>query len=111
MTNNDLNSGNWNQPDENIEKGTLPIISDSWIRCSDYGLDASGKPEEPVLSEKKFRGVLKHNESIRRLVVPELELLYNQIAGTNFMVAYADGNGVVLDSIQDHDFLAGKGGK
>ena len=52
MTNNDLNSGNWNQPDENIEKGTLPIISDSWIRCSDYGLDASGKPEEPVLSEK-----------------------------------------------------------
>ena len=111
MTNNDLNSGNWNQPDENIEKGTLPIISDSWIRCSDYGLDASGKPEEPVLSEKKFRGVLEHNESIRRLVVPELELLYNQIAGTNFMVAYADGNGVVLDSIQDHDFLAGKGGK
>ena len=91
--------------------GVLSVISDSWSRCRDFGLRASGKPVEAVLSEDRFRMVMEQNESIRHLVLPELELLYNQIAGTNFMVAYADGGGVVLDSIQDDDFQAGEGGK
>jgi len=91
--------------------GVLSAISDSWARCREFGLRASGKPEESVLSSEKFRMVMEQNESIRHLVTPELELLYNQIAGTNFMVAYADGGGVVLDSIQDDDFQAGEGGK
>ena len=91
--------------------GVLSAISDSWSRCREFGLRASGKPVEAVLSGEKFRMVMEQNESIRHLVMPELELLYNQIAGTNFMVAYADGGGVVLDSIQDDDFQAGEGGK
>ena len=91
--------------------GVLASISESWSRCRDFGLRAAGTPDEIVLSEEKFKVVLEKNESIRNFVLPELELLYNQIAGTNFMVAYADGGGVVLDSIQDHDFKAGEGGK
>ena len=91
--------------------GVLSAISDSWSRCREFGLRASGKPVEAVLSGEKFRMIMEQNESIRHLVMPELELLYNQIAGTNFMVAYADGGGVVLDSIQDDDFQAGEGGK
>ena len=91
--------------------GVLSAISDSWSRCREFGLRATGKPVEAVLSEERFRVVMEQNESIRHLVLPELELLYNQIAGTNFMVAYADGGGVVLDSIQDEDFQAGEGGK
>ncbi|MEX0503913.1 sigma-54-dependent Fis family transcriptional regulator [Alphaproteobacteria bacterium LSUCC0719] len=91
--------------------GVLSAISDSWSRCREFGLRASGKPVEAVLSSEKFRIVMEQNESVRHLVLPELELLYNQIAGTNFMVAYADGCGVVLDSIQDDDFQAGEGGK
>ncbi|MGB2409666.1 MAG: sigma-54-dependent Fis family transcriptional regulator, partial [Paracoccaceae bacterium] len=89
----------------------VPAVNDSWTRCRGFGLSASAKPAELVLSEEKFKDVLDQNESIRHLVLPELELLYNQIAGTNFMVAYADGGGVVLDSIQDHNFRAGEGGK
>ena len=91
--------------------GVLSAITDSWSRCREFGLRASGKPVEAVLSGEKFRMIMEQNESIRHLVMPELELLYNQIAGTNFMVAYADGGGVVLDSIQDDDFQAGEGGK
>jgi len=98
---------------QNVQKraGVLTAISDSWSRCREFGLRASGRPVEAVLSGEKFRMVMEQNESIRHLVLPELELLYNQIAGTNFMVAYADGGGVVLDSIQDDDFQAGEGGK
>ena len=88
--------------------GVLSAISDSWSRCREFGLRASGRPVEAVLSEERFRIVMEQNESIRHFVLPEMELLYNQIAGTNFMVAYADRDGVVLDSIQDDDFQAWK---
>ena len=91
--------------------GMFSAISDSWSRCREFGLRASGKPTEAVLSSDKFRLILEQNEGVRHIVLPELELLYNQIAGTNFMVAYADSDGVVLDSIQDDDFQAGEGGK
>ena len=77
--------------------GVLSAISDSWSRCREFGLRASGKPVEAVLSGEKFRMVMEQNESIRHLVMPELERLYKQIAGSNFFVGYADGGGVVLD--------------
>lgn len=88
----------------------LDAISDSWTRCREFGLRSSGKPIEAVVSETELAAILQRNERVRHLVLPELELLYNQIAGTNFMVAYADSAGVVLDSIQDDDFQAGEGG-
>ena len=43
--------------------------------------------------------------------MPELELLYNQIAGTNFMVAYADSEGVVINALRDEDFKNSDAGK
>ena len=86
-------------------------ISESWARCRNYGLHSSGRPIEAVVSSSQMTNILEQNHYIRQLVIPELELLYNQIAGTNFMVAYADNNGIVLDSLQDVDFQAGEGGK
>ncbi|MGB2462691.1 MAG: sigma-54-dependent Fis family transcriptional regulator, partial [Candidatus Puniceispirillaceae bacterium] len=86
-------------------------ISDSWARCRGFGLQAAGKPVEAVISPAEMAIILEKNTYIRQMVIPELELLYNQIAGTNFMVAYADNAGVVLDSLQDEDFQAGEGGK
>ena len=88
----------------------LSSISESWKRCRDFGLAATGKPLDAVVSEENLKSILERNENVRQFVLPELELLYNQIAGTNFMVAYADNAGVVLDSIQDQDFKAGEGG-
>lgn len=87
------------------------LIAESWARCRDFGLQASGAPRELVLSESSFKGVLEKDGHVRRFVLPELELLYNQIAGTNFMVAYANAEGIVLDALQDQDFKAGEGGK
>jgi len=90
---------------------TINAISASWARCRDFGLRSSGRPKDVVLSDVQMHQILQKNEQVRQLVLPELELLFNQIAGTNFMVAYADSSGVVLDSIQDTDFQAGEGGK
>lgn len=91
--------------------GVIASIAESWSRCRDFGLMTSGTPTEAVLSNEKYLDALEENREVRELVIPELELLYNQIAGTNFMVAYADKRGVVLDSLQDADFKAGEGGK
>lgn len=91
--------------------GVIASITESWSRCRDFGLLTSGTPTEIVLSNEKYLDALEENRDVRELVTPELELLYNQIAGTNFMVAYADSRGVVLDSLQDEDFKAGDGGK
>lgn len=90
---------------------SISAISESWTRCRDFGLQSSGNPVDAVVSAVKMTEIMEKNERIRRLVTPELELLYNQIAGTNFMVAYAHSTGVVIDSIQDDDFQAGEGGK
>lgn len=93
------------------DRSAINAISASWARCRDFGLRSSGRPKDVVLSGVQMHEILQKNEQVRQLVLPELELLFNQIAGTNFMVAYADSAGVVLDSIQDTDFQAGEGGK
>ena len=51
--------------------GVLSAISDSWSRCREFGLRASGKPVEAVLSEERFRMVMEQNESIRHLCFPK----------------------------------------
>ena len=65
-------------------------IRNSWARCRDVGLSPSGKPVDAVTSDIDLSIIQEKNERIRQFVLPELQLLYNQIAGTNFMVAYAD---------------------
>ena len=43
-----------------------------------------------------LKEIKEKNESLRKIIIPELELLYSQIAGTNFMVAYSDEKGLVF---------------
>ncbi|GIS76914.1 MAG: hypothetical protein CM1200mP13_02730 [Candidatus Pelagibacterales bacterium] len=42
-----------------------------------------------------IKRIKEKNEALRKIVLPELELLYSQIAGTNFMVLFRR-NGLVL---------------
>jgi|TARA_B110000003_G_scaffold191530_1_gene190341 transcriptional regulator of acetoin/glycerol metabolism len=95
-------------PDENLADNT---ISTSWARCSSFGLNPAGKPVDAVTSNTELSEIIQENQHIRKFVLPELELLYNQIAGTNFMVAYADTRGVVLDALLDEEFKKSDAGK
>ncbi len=85
--------------------GAVPeAIGDSWRRCLRQGLDPRGTPIEAVVSHTEHRERRQAASRIMRFVRPELELLSSQIAGTNFLVAFADADGVVLDSIVDDEF-------
>ena len=86
-------------------------IRNSWARCRDVGLSPSGKPVDAVTSDIDLSIIQEKNDRIRQFVLPELQLLYNQIAGTNFMVAYADTSGIVLDAYLDEEFKRSDAGK
>ena len=86
-------------------------ISDSWSRCIAEGLNPFQDPKQSVISSIELKEIKEKNESLRKIVLPELELLYSQIAGTNFMVAYSDENGLVLDTIYDKTCLQTDVGK
>ena len=61
-------------------------ISDSWSRCIAEGLNPFKDPKQSVVSSIELKKIKEKNEALRKIVLPELELLYSQIAGTNFMV-------------------------
>ena len=86
-------------------------INESWLRCISEGLDPFNDPKQSVISSIELKEIKEQNESIRRIIIPELELLYSQIAGTNFMVAYSDEKGLVLDTIYDKSCLQTDVGK
>ena len=89
--------------------GAMPSpIADSWKRCIRSGLDPLSKPEECVVSHTDLYQRRDKLELVMRLVRPELELLSAQIAGPNFLLAFADSDGVVLDRIIDEEFSQSK---
>ena len=65
-------------------------ISDSWARCISNGLDPFKGPKKSVISSQELDQIREEKEDLRKIVIPELELLYSQVAGTNFMVAFSD---------------------
>lgn len=85
--------------------GAVPEpIADSWRRCMRQGMDPLGKPEECMVSHADLHQRREKLDLVMRLVRPELELLSAQIAGANFLVAFADSDGVILDQIIDEEF-------
>ena len=86
-------------------------IADSWVRCFEHGLRPNSNPIESVLNQKELGEIKEQYQDIRDFIVPELELLYSQIAGSNFMVAFANDDGVVLDTIYDNQFLNSQASK
>lgn len=96
---------------EGVEDVSLNLLNASWRRSSSFGLDPNGKPIDAVISEADLSQINQKNEHIKQFVMPELELLYNQIAGTNFMVAYADNSGVVMNALKDSEFEYSEAGR
>ncbi len=79
-------------------------IAESWERCLAAGLDPQ---RPPPLSAATARAVQRAREQaavLRRLALVEMESLYHQIAGTNFMIALAAPDGMLLDTICDSSF-------
>ncbi len=86
-------------------------VATSWERCREYGLDPCSRPRGEVIS---FAQVSQRREALvalRRLALAEMQLLYSQIAGSNFTIALGDAQGVVLDTISDQQFADSEEGR
>jgi transcriptional regulator of acetoin/glycerol metabolism len=80
------------------------VILDSWARCMDLGLLAEAPISVPVVEGHDLALRRERSEFVRRLAQAELETLSRQIAGSNFLLAFADHEGVILDLYADNRF-------
>jgi transcriptional regulator of acetoin/glycerol metabolism len=78
-----------------------PEIQASWQRCFDQGLDPLGYPEQIQISDADLNKRREDNGLVRRLAKIEMENLHRQIAGSKFIIIFADNDGVILDRIVD----------
>lgn len=92
--------------------GALPgDISDSWMRSLELGIDPLARHEKLMLADTEFRLAQDRHADLIRFARPELELLFDQIAGSNFMIALGSPEGVVLETLVDAQFAESDAGK
>src|SRR5271170_2871951 len=81
-----------------------PDIYDSWMRCIAYGLDSRHPPEPEIVPMAELRQEHQRHSFVRGLALAEMHSLHQQIAGTNFMIAFASPEGLLLDIVSDNSF-------
>ncbi|ODU99244.1 MAG: phytochrome sensor protein, partial [Rubrivivax sp. SCN 70-15] len=84
-------------------------ILDSWARCQQAGLDFAAPAPLVVVGAAELARRREQTAVARRLAQAELETLAQQIAGSDFLLAFADRDGVILDCYADNRFAAGSG--
>ena len=97
---------------ERFPAGLLPaVVAESWQRCRDLGMDPRARPSGGVIPFPEVNRKRDSTAGMRRLALAEMQLLHSQIAGSNFMIALADADGVVLDTISDQHFAESAAGR
>ncbi len=86
---------------EDLLPGT---IAESWKRCLAGGLDPGRPPPLATVDGHALHHARERSALLRRLALGEMQNLYHQISGTNFMIAFATPDGMVLDTICDSTF-------
>ncbi len=81
-----------------------PEISASWTRCLELGLDPRRPPPVEAIGEAQLKAARDRADLVRALALAEMQTLYHQIAGSNFLIAFASPDGVLLDTIADPSF-------
>ena len=87
-----------------------PVILDSWVRCAEMGLAVDARPQLQMLEAAELARRRERAACVRRLAQAQLETLAQQIAGSNFLLAFADPEGVILDLFADQRFTMSEGG-
>ena len=97
---------------DRLPGGTLPAaIAESWQRCRDLGLDPRSIPNGEVTAFAEVTRKREKVAALRRLALAEMKLLHSQIAGSNFIIALGDAEGMVLDTISDQHFADSTAGR
>lgn len=83
----------------------------SWKRCLDAGLNPLSKPRNLVAENAVFGQVLARHNILRSLARPEMELLFGQVSGSNYLLALGSPEGVVMDVMADTSFQDTEAGR
>ena len=81
-----------------------PDIYDSWMRCIALGLDTRRPPPPEFVTPAFLRQEQQRCSLVRGLALAEMHTLHQQIAGSNFMIAFATAEGLLLDIVSDQSF-------
>ena len=79
-------------------------IYESWLRCVALGLDSTRPPPIDAASPKVLRSEQEQRVLLRGLALAEMRTLHEQIAGSNFLIAFATPEGLLLDIVADKSF-------
>ncbi|PPJ49002.1 sigma-54-dependent Fis family transcriptional regulator [Rhizobium sp. KAs_5_22] len=88
-----------------------PQIAESWQRCIESGLDPRVTPPPIQIGTRELKQLRERDELTHRFAVAEMHSLYQQIAGSNFLIAFGNAEGTVLDTIADGDFQSSRPGR
>lgn len=86
-----------------VTTGTLgenirPIISDSWLRCKQGGMNPYSKIRQ-CLPSKNIEAELHHNSALISTASPIIRNLYNLVEGSGFLISLASSGGVIIDVV------------
>jgi transcriptional regulator of acetoin/glycerol metabolism len=82
-----------------------PEVRESWQRCLEANLDPDSPPDVPAISTGELKDLRERHAKLNEIARMEVLNLYSQIAGSNFMVAFATCDAVILETVADPSFL------
>lgn len=82
------------------------LIDQSHERCMALGLSRIERPDHAPLGRSDLGVVRERNRRLYVHAAPVMEVLFDQIIGTENMVVLCDATGTIIHSIGDDEFLA-----
>ena len=77
-------------------------VAESWERCQFAGLRREDPLRSVMLHASELREKREQNNALIQLAQTELQELFSQVAGSNYVVAFADNTGTILEAIHGH---------
>jgi sigma-54 dependent transcriptional regulator, acetoin dehydrogenase operon transcriptional activator AcoR len=89
-----------------LPQAHLGVIEGSHQRCTALGLSRIERPDFAPLGRPDLTLVRERNQRLHSHAAPVMEMLFEQIVGTESMVVLCDSSGTIIHSIGDDDFLS-----
>src|SRR5262249_43077260 len=83
-----------------------PEVRDSWQRCLDANLDPKSVPDIPPIARAELKELRERDATLNEIASIEVHNLFSQMAGSNFLVAFATRDAVILETVADPSFVA-----
>ncbi|MEN9628347.1 MAG: hypothetical protein RJA10_1574, partial [Pseudomonadota bacterium] len=89
-----------------LPEAHVGVIVQSHERCTALGLSRIERPDYAPLGRPDLSVARERNRRLHDHAAPVMEMLHDQIAGTESMVVLCDSTGTIIHSIGDDDFLS-----